>query len=276
MSLSLCFIGNSHIAAIKQAWTNRAPALQPDVSADFFSAGTNLLRSLELDGTVLRCGSEDLREKIAYTSGGLESIDLLKYDVFVMVGSGFSLDIPRFLEGWDLASPPREPGETLISRACAEAVIEAILEDTDAIALIDTIKSVSDKPVLLCAAPCLSERVLTDEEDFRTQPRYQDFDFLRAVVAAGKAAGEKIAKRHRFSTLWQEEDTIGVPGFTKAEYGLNPIRFTMKTGRMPPIDRRHGNEDYGFIMLTAMLKRIDALTGGRTLPAHAKEPALQS
>jgi len=52
-------------------------------------------------------------------------------------------------------------------------MIEAQLEGSLAVELIDTIRSVSDKPVLLCAAPFLSERMLEEEEEIRSQKRYR-------------------------------------------------------------------------------------------------------
>jgi hypothetical protein len=265
MSFSFCFIGNSHIAAIKQAWTNRAPQLLPGVSADFFSASASLLQGLELDGTVWRCRTEELREKIAFTSGGLETVDIAKYDAFAIVGIGFGLNVPVFCEGFDLASHAREPEGDLISQPCLSAIIETFLEDSLAVEMVATIKSVSDKPILLCAAPFLSERILKEEEPLRDQKRFQDVDFLKRVVAAGKAAGARLAARHGFALIWQEEETVGVPGFTKAEYGVNPARFAMRGNKPPPADRRHANEDYGFIMLTVMLQRLNAMSGGRVL-----------
>ncbi|HVU20243.1 MAG TPA: hypothetical protein VHE09_05885 [Rhizomicrobium sp.] len=125
MSFSICLIGNSHVAAIKQAWTNRGPVVQPDVSVDFFSAGTRLLSALTLEGTLWRAATGPLREKLAYTSGGQEDIELSRYDAFVMMGSGFGLDIPKFTAGYDIASPDREPEGTLMSRASFAAMIAA-------------------------------------------------------------------------------------------------------------------------------------------------------
>jgi len=103
MAFSICFLGNSHVAAIKQAWTNREPAVAPDVSLTFFSAGTHLLQRLQLKDGVWMAGSEPLREKLAYTSDGLESIALKTFDAFVLFGSGFGLDIPKFCAGYDVA-----------------------------------------------------------------------------------------------------------------------------------------------------------------------------
>lgn len=275
MSFSVCIVGNSHVAAVKQAWTNRAPVLLPDVSVDFFSAGTSLLPKLTLDGKIWRCANELLREKIAYTSGGQDYIDLSRYDAFVVLGTGFGLDIPKFSEEYDIASETRAPEGELLSRPCFAALLEAWFENSLAVQMADTIRSVSDRPILICAAPFLSERVLADEEPLRQQKRFQDREFLKFAVDAAKAAGENISARHDLSLIWQGEETVGIPGFTKAEYGLNPIRFTMRGGKLPTVDRKHGNEDYGFIMLSTTLRRLDEISGGKVLPAQPKARAAE-
>jgi hypothetical protein len=270
MSLSLCLIGNSHVAAIKQAWTNRKPAVADGVSLAFFSASVILLEQFKLEGAALVAYDEELIEKIRYTSDGLEQIDLARYDAFILFGMGFGLDIPKCCEGVDLATGARSvPEGELLSRAAFAAALEANLEDTYATRLVDQIKSVADKPVLLCGAPFLSERVLNEEEDLAAQARYRDVEFLETVVGLAKAAGGRLAARHGCELLWQPASTVGVPGFTKREYGIGPARFAMRGNKPPPADRRHGNEDYGFIMLTLALERMNAMTGGRVLPAGA-------
>ena len=263
MSFSICFLGNSHVAAIKQAWTNRSPAVAPGVSVTFFSAGTHLLKQLRLRDGIWMAGSEPLREKLAYTSGGPDSIALKTFDAFVLFGSGFGLDIPKFCDGYDLADVSGRAIEgTPLSRAAFAAMIEAQLENSIAVELIDTINSVSGKPVLLCAAPFLSERVLEEEEAVRSQKRFQDRAFLEFVVAAARTAGANIAARHRHDVMWQEESSIGVPGFTRLEFGTDPVRFAMKGFKIPPTDRKHGNEDYGLLMLNAVLRRLHERCGG--------------
>jgi hypothetical protein len=137
--------------------------------------------------------------------------------------------------------------------------------------LIDTIREVSDKPILLCAAPHMSERVLDEYDALRDQMRYRDPAFLDFVVASAKAAGEDIAARHRHDLVWQDDATVGVNGFTKIEYSLNGLRFTMNGLKIPPFDPKHGNEDYGAIMLGAILRKLDMLSNGQVLPAK-REP----
>ncbi|HTT98314.1 MAG TPA: hypothetical protein VMF58_09710 [Rhizomicrobium sp.] len=267
MSLSLCLIGNSHIAAIKQAWTNRKPAVADGVSLSFFSASVRLLENFELEGDVLIPKDHELLEKIRYTSDGIERIELSRYDAFLLFGMGFGFDVPNYCDGLDLATGSRDvPEGMLVSRPVFTATVEAKFEECYAVTLIDTIKSVTAKPMLLCGAPFLSERVLEDEEDLAAQARYRDMAFLQSVMTLARQAGENIAARHRCELLWQADSTVGLPGFTRKEFGINPVRFTMKGGKPPPVDRRHGNEEYGLIMLTAALQRMNEMTGGRLLP----------
>jgi hypothetical protein len=245
------------------------------VSVDFFSAGASLLAALTREGTLWRATTAPLREKLAYTSGGQEDIELSRYDAFVVTGTGFGLDIPKFTDGYDIASTNREPEGTLLSRASFAAMIASWFENSLATRLIDTIREVSEKPVLLCAASHLSERVLEEYEALRDQKRYRDPEFLDFVVSSAKAAGTRIAARHRHDLVWQDDATVGVNGVTKIEYSVNALRFTMKTPNFPPFDRKHGNEDYGAIMLGAILRKLDILSNGRILPARQEPRAAE-
>jgi hypothetical protein len=71
---SICVIGNSHTAAIKQAWTSRAPPVLPGVSMTFFAASANLLPELDLRDGKWIPNTPDLKAKLAYSSGGAEHI----------------------------------------------------------------------------------------------------------------------------------------------------------------------------------------------------------
>lgn len=266
MAFSLCFIGNSHLAAVKQAWTNRNPDVAPGVSVTFFSAGTHLLPQLRLEDGAWVCASEPLREKIVYTSDGLDRIEFARYDAFALFGTGFGLDLAKLLADCDLPTGAgRDMEATPVSRACLAAVIETNLESALAIRMIDTIRSVCDKPIMLCAAPYLSQRVL-EEEGLSGQARLRDRALQAFAVSAAKEAGIKIAGRHGIEIVWQDESTMEPAGFTKKEFGINPVRFAMRGFSVPPTDRKHGNEDYGYLSLMAALAGLQQLSGGRVLP----------
>lgn len=268
MTYSICLIGNSHIAALKQAWTNRAPTVASGLTPTFFSAQNRLMAQLTREGRSLVTQGGEFAQKLAYTSGGKDRIDVDDYDAFVLVGSGFGVEVPKFLELGGTADFLKwGPVSPLLSRACFEAATEAALNDCLLINVLGMIRAISrTQPILIACAPYLSERVLT-EPPLDEDARLRDPEFLAPLVAMCRAAAERVAARHGSEIVWQNEITVAMPGFTKLEYGLNPARFSMKGFKTPEFDARHGNEDYGILMLSAVLERLDKISGGRVLPA---------
>jgi hypothetical protein len=260
----VCVIGNSHIAAVKQAWDNRAPKVSSDLATTFFSAQVRLMEHLVLDGRVLVPTQDELAAKLRYTSGGTSVIDIDAYDAFVLIGSGFGVDLLKFREiGGTAAHLAYGPVEPLMSERCYDAVMAAVLRDSMAIRLIRTIRAIEDKPALIVAAPYLSERLL--EEDLKDDLRFHDPLFMERYVPRCRAVCEAVAAELGSEVVWQDEETVAMPGFTKIAYGLNPIRFAMRGQKPRDFDRRHGNEDYGHLVLLRMLAQLDRVTGGRVL-----------
>jgi hypothetical protein len=219
------------------------------------------------EGRSLVAQGGEFAQKLAYTSGGKDRIDVDAYDAFVLVGSGFGVDVPKFLElGGTVDFLSWGPVSPLLSRACFSAAIEAVLDGSLLINLLRMIRAISQTPpILIACAPYLSERVL-DDAPLSEDARLRDPKFLEPLVATGRAAAERVAARHGSEIVWQDEATVAMPGFTKLEYGLNPARFAMKGFKPPEFDSRHGNEDYGILMLNRILARLDAIPGGRVLP----------
>lgn len=83
--MKFAVLGNSHIGSIKRGWDIVATQ-QPDHEMFFFGARRDGLKSLELDGNVLRPSDPDVLESIRFTSGGLSDIDLDAYDAFILYG----------------------------------------------------------------------------------------------------------------------------------------------------------------------------------------------
>jgi len=262
---SVCVIGNSHVAALKQAWTNRAPAVSTEFSVTFFSAQNRLMTCLERKGRALVPTDDELAQKLEFTSEGKRSIEVDDYDAFVFVGSGFCVDLLKFwTESGSTDGLRHGAVQNLVSRACFEAVVEAVLTKSLLADLVREISAITSAPVIVASAPFPSERIL-DDDAFKDDARFRDPAFLAPLVACSTRAAERVAKRLNTEIIWQEESTIGLPGFTASAFGANPVRFAMRGNTPPPVDRRHGNEDYGFLMLMAVLRRFDELSSGRVL-----------
>lgn len=262
MSFRICIIGNSHVAALKLAWSNRPPKLQDGVALTFFSAQNKMMVRIRPQGSKLVSGSEELAEKLRYTSGGQDTIRLKDYDAFVLAGSGFGIDVPRLSQDYGTIWPGQ--GENLMSRTCFGAAMEIHMDGTMALQLARMIRDVTDAPIVLVGAPFVSERELLDPP-YSEQPWFKDMAFLEPFVATCRAAGERVAKRAGLEIVWQAEETYRLLGFTCADFNRNPVRFQMNRPNTPEFDSKHGNEDYGEIMLLRILAKLDALSGGRVL-----------
>lgn len=266
---SVCIIGNSHVNAISQAWANRNPRVSDGVSLTFFAAATNQLQHLTLYRRMLATRDQELRDRFL-DSAGEQRIEIERFDAFVLVGMTFGIDVLKLCETMGIlerAQPGR--AEQAISRACLAAVIRGSFETSLALDVARMIRTVSKAPVLILAAPFRPEHCLEDPE-YRDQPCLRDPDLLEGIVRQAKAAAAPAVKAVRCEALWQPESTVSLPGFTK--YSLS--RHSTAGGRkVIEQDRRHGNEEFGEIVLAAILRRLDELSHGRVLPAELERAA---
>ena len=91
----VCVLGNSHLAAVKLGWNQRAAA-HPDLHCDFFGAPKNGMAEVAFEDGLIVPQNEAVRAAFAMTSGGRESVQLRDYDCVVAVGLGFSMATSRW------------------------------------------------------------------------------------------------------------------------------------------------------------------------------------
>ena len=125
----VCIIGNSHAAALRTG-LDLVPELNEELSFDFFAAQSDLMREMELRGTVLVPTSELTKRRMSIVSGGKTEIETADYTDFVIVGLGFNvLDAVNVLRQYRLYGFQGKGDEAApyISRACFAALIESML-----------------------------------------------------------------------------------------------------------------------------------------------------
>ena len=263
---SLCVLGNSHTGAFKQAWSNRKPAVAPGFALTFFAASNFHLENLSCRDGALVPGHLDLAEKFRNTSQGKDRIALADYDALVLIGANFGIDVAAICAKEGTVEHLKWKSlKRVYSHACFSAGLAAEFEATLAIKLADQIRSVSNIPVLLCPKPYPSEKLLREPELAKAS-RFRDAELLGLVVAEAKAVAAAVAARRSCEILWQDEDTIQIPGFTKAEFGLGAVHLNDRKNA-PEDDARHMNEEFGFRSLMVALNRLDDISGGRVLGA---------
>ena len=271
---SVCVLGSSHTAALKQAWTNRPQATRDGFAMTFFAA-----RGLQLNHLVCRDGvlvpkKPELRETIMYTSGGEDRVEIGKYDAFVLVALGFNIDVTELgSQGGIVEHLKWGPVEPLLSHSLFEEVTRTALEASLAMKMAKTIRAFSDRPILVCPRPFPSETVLGDEPH-SGDAKLHDAAFLETILTLGKSAAVEVAKKHGCEVIWQDESTTRLPGFTRAEFSQSPSLLFRGQGGRRSDPGGHMNEDYGAGVLTAALHRLDETSGGRVLalPVTRKLP----
>lgn len=264
---SVCIIGNSHAGAIRHAWENRKPAVREDFAITFFTANGRELRHLGRYKRTLATRDRDLRDRFL-DSAGERRIEIDRYDAFVLAGIFFGINIPGLCATSGVFEHLRlGPVKDVVSHACFSAMIRETFEKSFSLTLAGMIRSMSDAPILLSAAPFRPEHILDDPE-YRDLPQLRDPGLLEAVVRQAKDVAHQAATPVKCEVLWQPAETVALPGFTK--YSLS--RHSTAGGRKSiEKDRWHGNEDFGEIVLLSILRRLNELSCGQVLP-EAPEP----
>jgi hypothetical protein len=259
---SVGVIGNSHAATYHTAWKNALAPTLPHLSLTFFAAPGNELELLAFEDGAFVPRNRTLGRQFALTSGGTRRAAVAEYDAFLLIGLGVRINIRALVEGFGTVEHLGWGAvDTLVSRACFIAMAEAALSDNHAFWALDAIRGVSAScPVLILPTPYRSDAEV-GWTFLRKHRRLQDASFRAKLIAQVEEIGTDMFRRRGGEILWQDESTIGAPGFTKAEYALNAERLE----DMQRDDGLHMNEAYGRIMLARALERLDAMCGGRVL-----------
>lgn len=258
---SVCVIGNSHSVAFAKGWQDRVAPELPGVSMTFFAASSQKLRQLVHEDGAFTTHDPDLAEALALASGGLTRAEIAAYDAFLLVGLGMRITITSLCGPFGtLTHRAWGPVETLVSEACFAAMVEAALRESQAFSLTDKIRAAGPRPVLLCATPFRSEEEAS--YSFRNRNRrFADDAFRGKVIAHCQEIGSALAARHGGEFVWQDESTVAIAGFTRAEFA----RGGHKLGGSELDDGLHMNAEFGQVMLMRALARLDELSGGRVL-----------
>ena len=256
---SVCVIGNSHTAAFAQAWKSHLEPELPGVSLTFFAANLQKLVHLVYEDGAFTTHDKELAEGLAMTSGGLTRAEIAAYDAFLLVGLGLRITVTSLCGQYGTVQHRAwGPVGTLVSNAVFAAMVEGALKEPQPFWILEKIRAAGTQPVLLCATPFRSDKEVSWSFT-RKNRRFADDTFRSKVIAQCQEIGSALAVRHGAEFVWQDESTISVPGFTKAEYAQGALRL----GKARLEDGLHMNEEFGRVMLMRALTRLDEVSGGR-------------
>ncbi len=258
MTTRICFIGNSHLAALSEAWS-RDPAQWPGLQASFVGAHKDLLLQTEVRDGRLIPATDDARQSFGKISG-VSDVVLDHHDVFVIVGSGVALatalmiyrdarwvGLPSLAQCSDLATMP----EQLISRPAAMASMTAALDNRLGLRLIRHLRHGTKRPIYLTSQPRVSQIILQSPQPVT---RLHNIALRngdnQALSAAFDAAAAAVLTNAGATFIPQPAETIARDLFTAQAYvkGAHRLAATMGLPQAKD-DVKHANAIYGALVL---------------------------
>lgn len=135
MTMRICVLGNSHVAALKEGWDS-IRAAHPGVDLVFFASRADRMRGMTAVDGCLVAANASLERDIAFTSGGRAKVVPSDFDLFLICGG---LMVPRL--------------DRRLSSAVRMAVVEDVLAASLAVPLARKLRSVSERPIWLLPTP---------------------------------------------------------------------------------------------------------------------------
>lgn len=268
MTQRICIIGNSHVAALRQALDARGGAPE-GVSITFFGVPGRSLRDIAVqDGAVMPV-SQAQRRFFRQLSGGLDHIRVDHYDAFVLIG--LELSIFRWLLLYQRArqAPFRfEYGmPQIIDAEAYDLCRRHVFDDTSGGTVYRALQTLGARPVYICPQAMPVADILDDTPRWRTLFEQEDPQVLDEAFHIDMARGFPDAAE----ILWQPQATRAGPLLTAAEFS----KFYVGPGQPRERghdDHQHMNAAYGAHVLAQIFDRV----AGLRAPLAAPEPVRAS
>lgn len=248
----VCFIGNSHVAALKLAWDDTRDDY-PDISADMFGARALALNDAALIDGRLAAATESLQEQFEWT-GGAPAISLSEYSAFYLIAGSVNsfavFDLYSMHHYHELSGRHGRP----LSEAVFRRAALARLRTAPAARIARLIRQASDAPIHICPQALPSDACLNDPQcdiphklavaNGDAEMLLQMCDRLFAEVAASVGATVEP----------QPEETRSATAFTASSFSEGSVKLTKGLDLThPQCDYRHMNRRYGAAVLSRLL-----------------------
>jgi hypothetical protein len=252
-SLRICMVGNSHLAALRDGWKIHYYDRQM-LLPTWFGAPRDALGRLRLADGKLVTSSQELKDSLAWTSGGLNEIDLKNYDAFALVGLGLT-----FTTLARLYRDCRAPGQSrtlgfrrLISHSVFEAALKGQIHNSLALVLSRVIRRASEKPIYLICDPLPAENARDGKEAKLWRHLEADEDgadlLKRFTIEVELAAREASA-----TVIWQPKETRAGRLFTRGDLRKGAMRLRINQEvEFDDEEYSHLGPQYGVAMLSAL------------------------
>jgi hypothetical protein len=251
---SLCVIGNSHAAAVWQAWKSGTIAAREGFSMTVFASQASSVEMDHRDCSLIPV-NPTVRKMFDLTSGGKDRIEIDKYDAFLLVGLGWGIDLARtFLRCNAFEHLAHGTSDIVVSHGCMVEIIKAHNAKSPALAFAKQIRADSAAPILIYPTPFRPETLLLEQSD----PCLRDRVLLDNIMPRSIAAVSELASEHGCEVFWQHPETVALPGLTKAKFaeGAVNLRESLENSS------KHVNPDFAALSLQAILQRLGQAAQG--------------
>lgn len=258
MTVRLCLIGNSHLAALALGWREIAPRY-PDIAITFFGARASCMDGLRVSERGLRPDTPALAAMLRQLSGGPDEIVADDYDIFWFAGHEFGLDpiLDIYSGCWAEAHTPDADRMPVSDQLFAELCVAA-LRRTMSMELYRRLRQVSDAPVAMLRQPAPSFRAFKTKDARYAPYRLAGRKGDRASLGRqADSAFARIAREEGFKILRQPGETCITALHTLATFARGSVRLDDGlTGAHGPNDAMHMNAEFGALMLDAHLPAL--------------------
>lgn len=171
----ICVLGNSHVRPLRQLVEQRRIRLPEPANFTFFVCHLNLLADLEVSGRALCPRNEDLARLFRSSSRGPSSIDIDRYDEFVITGHGFSIQRLVYLAHRYRCDSLRGPRDEryLLSDDCFSTCAARQLEGGQAMRIAGLMRGLTAKPVTIASEPNMGLGLSKSDVPWWIEPHYR-------------------------------------------------------------------------------------------------------
>ncbi|HWA89331.1 MAG TPA: hypothetical protein VG889_04810 [Rhizomicrobium sp.] len=248
--ITVCLIGNSHVANLKKALPSVAPDFPGIETAFFASEGVSM--ELDIVDGKLRGRAQHVRDRMAMTSGTDGDIAPI-YDAYV--ACGLTLSSMRAIRAFHKMLKDSEPAvrkKRFTPEEVAEIMAPAI-RGSLAIAAVDKLRRLTQAPIFVIATP-LAAYERHDElwQGLEKRGRLELLEAAYTLACTGEAAA------HGAVFVPQPLETIGPNVLTtRPEFYLT----SPEAVKDEAAQHAHMNTAFGAIVLRDVLARIAAALG---------------
>jgi hypothetical protein len=249
----ICFVGNSHLAAVKLGWDVVGPHY-PRVECLFYGASRRKMNDVIVDDGMLVPTSDTLAAELAQVSGGTANLRLNDFDAICLVGLLFGFLVPLGITQHfrTYSMFPLKKQSRLVSRACLRQIYRERMEGTIAIKLARMIRPASSAYLLLVQAPIPGEK-LVSTDPWVHAPADQVRSSIAGAFEIYQSAVGELGASEGIRIISQPANTLSPNGLTRDEFSRGSARLESQT-RFADDNLSHMNRDFGALMIREVMK----------------------